>query len=44
MRDRYDRAIAFAARQLLLRQLTELRSQVMNALARVRLIPDIIQV
>jgi hypothetical protein len=43
-RDRYDRAITIAARQMLLRQLTDLRQQVMHALARVRLIPDMIQV
>jgi hypothetical protein len=41
-RDRYDRAIAIAARQLLLRQVLDLRSEAVNALARVRLIPDVI--
>ncbi|HVY61132.1 MAG TPA: hypothetical protein VHF22_05730 [Planctomycetota bacterium] len=42
-RDRYDAAITAAARHMLLRQLTELKKEVAHALARVRLIPGVIE-
>ena len=40
-RDRYERAISIAARQLLLRELEALKKQAASTLARVRLLPDV---